>query len=53
MMGYSGMAFANHEGLRSIGLVACLGLAAIWLTSLILFPGILHWASRTRRRADG
>jgi hypothetical protein len=53
MMGYAGMAIARHEGLRSIGLVACLGLAVIWLTSLVLFPGILRWRERRRARARG
>jgi len=41
MMGYAGMAFANHAGMQSIGKIACLGLGCIWVTSLILFPGIL------------
>jgi predicted RND superfamily exporter protein len=50
MMGYSGMAFARHEGLRSIGLVACLGLAAIWFVSLVVFPGILSWIPMKRGR---
>ena len=41
MMGYSGMVLANHPGLQSIGQLACLGLACIWLTSLVLFPAVL------------
>ncbi|MFC2164547.1 RND family transporter [Acidobacteriota bacterium] len=41
MMGYFGMIFANQAGLQSIGKIACLGLGCIWLTSLILLPGIL------------
>jgi predicted RND superfamily exporter protein len=48
MMGYVGMVFSSHRGLQSIGLVACLGLGCIWITSLILLPGILEW-SRLRR----
>ena len=40
--GYSGMVFANHPGLRSIGLLASLGLACIWVTSLVLFPWLLE-----------
>jgi predicted RND superfamily exporter protein len=47
MMGYSGMAFASHPGLRSIGLFAILGMMCIWLTSLVLFPTILE-AQRRR-----
>ena len=43
IMGYAGMIFSTHRGLQSMGLVACLGLAAIWLTSLVLLPGVLRW----------
>jgi predicted RND superfamily exporter protein len=43
MMGYSGMIFASHPGLQSIGNIACIGLSCIWLTSLALFPGLLNW----------
>jgi predicted RND superfamily exporter protein len=46
--GYSGMVFATHPGLRSIGVLACLGLVCTWITSLILFPGILEFS---RKRA--
>jgi predicted RND superfamily exporter protein len=47
MLGYSGMMFASHPGLRSIGLFAVLGMVCIWLTSLVLFPAVLE---RQRRR---
>jgi predicted exporter len=50
MMGYSGMMFASHPGLRSIGLFAILGMACIWLVSLVLFPRALE---RARNRAEG
>jgi hypothetical protein len=46
MMGYSGMAFASHPGLRSIGVFAILGMASIWLVSLVLFPVILEGKRR-------
>lgn len=49
MIGYAGMILANHQGLRSIGIVACIGLASIWATSLILMPGLLGWRDRTDR----
>lgn len=49
MLGYSGMAFASHPGLRSIGLFAVAGMACIWLTSLVLFPAVLERARRARR----
>lgn len=51
MMGYSGMAFASHPGLRSIGLLACLGLGCIWFTSLFFFPGVLNWL-KNRNKID-
>ncbi len=50
LLGYAGLAFAHHEGLKSIGLLACLGLACVWFTSLIVFPGILYWPRRKRLR---
>jgi predicted RND superfamily exporter protein len=43
IMGYVGMAFASHPGLRSIGAIACLGLACMWLTALGLLPGLLEF----------
>jgi len=48
MMGYSGMIFASHPGLKSIGIIACIGLSCIWLTSLVLFPGLLRWYYKNR-----
>jgi predicted RND superfamily exporter protein len=43
IMGYAGMAFAHHPGLRSIGNLAIVGLSCTWLTSLVLLPGLLGW----------
>jgi predicted RND superfamily exporter protein len=43
IMGYVGMAFASHPGLRSIGAITCLGLACMWLTALGLLPGLLEF----------
>lgn len=51
MMGYSGMLLAGHQGLHSIGLVACLGLGLIWAASLFLFPGLLDWLHPAPGRA--
>jgi predicted RND superfamily exporter protein len=42
ILGYSGMAFARHSGLNSVGTVACLGLFLIWTASLVLLPGALN-----------
>lgn len=43
IMGYAGMAFAHHPGLRSIGNLAIVGLTCTWLTALVLLPGLLGW----------
>ena len=43
IMGYAGLMFAHHQGLKSIGLLSCVGLTCVWITSLWLFPGILRW----------
>ena len=50
MLGYSGMLFADHQGLHSIGLVACIGLSCVWAAALLLLPGLLDsgwFGSRT------
>jgi len=46
IMGYAGMAFAHHPGLRSIGNLAVVGLVCTWLTATILLPGLLGWRQR-------
>jgi hypothetical protein len=43
MIGYSGMIFAGHNGIRSIGIFACLGLSLVWVATLVLLPGMLSW----------
>lgn len=47
MLGYAGLMFTNHPGLRSIGQVACLGMGCLWLTSGLLLPALLNlrWRS--------
>jgi hypothetical protein len=42
IMGYSGMVFASHPGLESIGIAACLGLVGNLLTYTMLVPGLLR-----------
>ncbi len=42
VLGYAGMVFASHPGLRSIGIAACLGLAGNLLTYAMLVPGMLR-----------
>jgi len=40
--GFSGMAFAHHKGLQSIGLGAIVGLMSILLINLLFFPAVLE-----------
>jgi hypothetical protein len=50
MIGYSGMVFANHPGIRSIGIFACVGLLCIWVTTLFLLPGMLSLVAGAKDR---
>jgi len=52
MIGYSGMVFANHPGIRSIGVFACVGLLCVWLTTLFLLPGMLVLVAGVRSRTE-
>lgn len=49
VMGYSGMVFASHSGLFSIGQLACIGLGLVWATSVFLLPGLLRWRERATK----
>jgi len=51
MLGYSGMVFAYHPGIRSIGIFACIGLLTMWITSLFLLPGLLQFIEN-RKKVD-
>jgi predicted RND superfamily exporter protein len=39
--GFSGMVFAHHKGLSSIGIAAIIGLMSILAINLLFFPAIL------------
>jgi hypothetical protein len=52
-IGFGGMLFANHPGIRSIGLFAVIGCLCAWVTNLFLFPGILSRIMPRRRGAGG
>ncbi len=39
--GFSGLLFVSHLGLRTIGLMACLGVAMSWLAALTVLPFLL------------
>lgn len=41
MSGYSGMVFAHHSGINSIGIFACIGLIVLWFTTIHFLPGLL------------
>jgi len=42
MLGYVGMIFVAHPGLRSIGWLAVLGMMLLWVTSVIILPAMLE-----------
>ena len=42
MLGYAGLILARHPGLRSIGILACVGMSFAWATSMFLLPGLLE-----------
>lgn len=41
--GFIGLTFCSHGGLRSMGVVACIGLATSLVTTLVFLPMILHY----------
>jgi uncharacterized protein len=53
ILGYSGMIFASHPGLRSIGIAASLGLMGNLLTYTTLVPGMLRIHKRRRYPEGG
>jgi len=42
MMGYSGLVMAHHPGLRSIGLLAQIGLVTTFLSAVLVLPALLE-----------
>ncbi len=43
ILGFLGLVFVYHSGLRSIGELAVAGLLACLLTTLVFFPALLQW----------
>jgi len=41
MIGYFGLVMAHNRGLQSLGLLACLGMTCLWVTSMFLLPAFL------------
>ncbi|MDO8519094.1 MAG: MMPL family transporter [Deltaproteobacteria bacterium] len=46
MLGYAGLVFAHHPGLRSIGILAIIGMTTCMLASLIFLPALLQYFLR-------
>ena len=43
IVGYSGLILAQHPGLKSIGLLAVIGLVATFITAVVLLPAMLEF----------
>lgn len=61
LIGFAGLLLSNHPGLRSIGVLAVVGLGTTLLAALVFFPALLQWLEdirwfmkrrRARRRFD-
>jgi uncharacterized protein len=48
--GYASMLIARHSGLRSVGLLACLGVVCTFLGTTVLFPALLELRERLLKR---
>lgn len=47
--GYGGMAFANHNGIASLGFVAIVGLVACFVSAVFFFPAWLGFVRKFKR----
>jgi uncharacterized protein len=56
MIGFGGLLFSFHPGLRSIGLLAVIGIGATLLAALLFLPAVIQWledrVERARAHAD-
>jgi len=50
IIGYAGLATAHHPGLRAIGILAVVGLAAAFLSALVVLPAMLEVFAAPRPR---
>jgi len=48
LFGFAGMLSAANPGLRSLGLLACIGLLACLVNSLTVLPALLQWLEQRR-----
>lgn len=44
LAGFGALLAARHSGLVSLGALVCLGVAAAWLTTVVLLPPLLRWS---------
>lgn len=44
--GFVGLAFASHGGLRSMGVLAVIGVVTCLMSTLLLLPAVLRWRER-------
>ncbi|MCC6746449.1 MAG: MMPL family transporter [Deltaproteobacteria bacterium] len=52
VLGFGNMAFASHPGLRSLGLLAIIGLCAIFIAGTFTLPALLQETERARARRE-
>ena len=45
-IGFAAMMTADHRGIRSLGLLMTVGLAAVWVSTVFLLPAVLRLRSR-------
>lgn len=50
--GYGALLIAHHEGLRSIGVMALLGVTCTFIGTTIFFPALLMLLERSKRKAS-
>ncbi len=52
MIGFSGLLFSFHPGLRSIGLLAVIGIGTTLLAALLFLPALLQWLEDRQPAAE-
>lgn len=50
LAGWGSLAAARHPGLRSMGVVACIGLFATMITAIVVLPAVLELYARRQNR---
>ncbi|MFH1355893.1 MAG: MMPL family transporter, partial [bacterium] len=50
MVGFASMLAADHQGLKSIGQVALIGMACLLISSLLLYPAYLFWINKLSKK---